>query len=327
MMRVAIVGGETHIEEITNLDGQKLEIVGVSVRDKQKNWAKELFTTAIYTDYQKLFEEKKPDIVALANENDLKAKVIIEALERGCHVIADKPMAIRLSEVKRIEDLVQKNELRFLMLLTLRGNAQYRKVKEIVEGGEIGVPVQCYAKMSVKLKKEERPPWFLDKNRSGGPILDLAIHSLDVIEWIIGLKFIEVTAYESNLSHPEMLNLIDSGAEFFKMENGGTALVEQNRFLPDGWDSWSDYRLNIVGTKGQVNLRFGKSVWIQTQRNKIKEFKSSELTDNVSVVADWLESLENTSYEPIVPDAASIRANKVACLAQEAADTGKKLII
>jgi hypothetical protein len=70
MKRIVIIGGETHIAEITRLHGQKLSIAGAAVRQDQIETARERFGGLITTDYVKLFDEIRPDIAAVANEND-----------------------------------------------------------------------------------------------------------------------------------------------------------------------------------------------------------------------------------------------------------------
>jgi predicted dehydrogenase len=317
MYQIGIIGGETHIGEITRLRGKMVEIAGVAVRADQVDWAKKEFGVPIYTDYRQLLDEKPIDIVAVANENDLKAEVMLEALRRGKHAIVDKPMALRLSEVDAIERLAHEKKLRVLMLLTLRGDPWYRKVREVVLSGAIGTPVQVYGKMQVPLKPSERPPWFLDKRRAGGPILDLALHTFDQVEWVTGLKVTAVTAYEANLSHPEMNNLIDSGAEFFRLENGGTACVEQNRV---GFDY--DYRLYVVGTMGQVNLLHNRALRVQTKEGW-REYQKGDLGVSLSVVEDWLNSFGGGAA--LIPDEVSFRISRITCLAKEAADTGKMI--
>ena len=322
---VSIIGGETHIKEITSLCGEMVEINGASVREEQIGWAEELFQTEIYTDAEEMLEACEPHIVVVANENDQKAAAILQAFRRGCHVIADKPAAINLAELDEIERHGQSHARRLLMLLTLRGNPQYRKVRDLVRSGAIGEPIQCQAKMSVELKPGARPPWFLDQRRSGGPILDLAIHSIDAVEWATGLRLTQVTAYQANRSRPEMPELIDSGGALFQLENGGTAFIQYNRVLPDGCRN--DYRLDVVGTEGQIEFRLGKYIRLQKEGNTVEDFPLAELPANRSVVKDWLESLHDASASPLVPDAASIRANRIACLTQKSADKGITVLI
>lgn len=317
MHTVAIVGGETHIEEVTSLVGSRVQITGAAVRPEQTAWARERFEAPVYANFEQMLAEVPCEIVVLANENDEKADVALYCLRSGKHLIVDKPMALRLHEVERIEALASEKQLRVLMLLTLRGNPWYRKVRELIGAGTIGVPVQAYGKMSVELARERRPAWFLDKERAGGPILDLAIHTVDQIEWVTGLWLTRVTAYETNISDPRRQELVDSGAMFFRLSNGGTAVIEQNRLMPAG--TGSDYRLNVVGTEGQVNLSFGRGISVISSAGE-RRIAGADLQPPVSVVADWLASL--AGGDALVPDWASFRANKIACLAKNAADTG-----
>lgn len=319
MYRVGIVGGETHIEEITRLHGSQLEIVGIAVDEHQTEWASEKFGVDVYTDYRRLFDEKSIDIVAIANVNDMRPDVMREALKRGKHVVVDKPMALRLSDVEELEKLAKQNNLRVLMLLTLRGSPWYRKVMEIVRAGTIGEPVHLYGKMSVPLKPEQRPPWFLDKIRSGGPIIDLAIHTIDQLEWVSGCKLTSVTAHEDNISHPEMTQLIDSGAELFTMNNGGTAVVEQDRVSLE-----YDYRLYVVGTKGQVDMLNNRSIRVQTEKGW-QEVSQADLGSPQSVVEDWLASFQGG--DALVPDEVSFRISKITCMAKEAAESGRRITL
>ena len=323
LKRLAVVGGETHVGEIMKLVGKRIEIVGAAVREDQMDFAREHFGGNIVYDYRELLDATQPDIVAVANENDLKAEVCLEALRRGVHLVVDKPLALTLEETNAVREAARRAGRSVLVLLTLRGHPQYRKVREIVQSGEIGEPAQLHQKMSVELKPHERPPWFLDRRRSGGPILDLAVHGVDQFEWVSGRRIVEVTASEANLSHPEMEHLTDSGAMFFRLDNGGTAFIEHNRLNPPG--AGMDYRLSVIGTKGQVNLRMGQTIWIETEAGR-REIAPDELGPAVSVVEDWLDAL-NTRGEMLVPDEAGLRSNEICCLAVQAAAGGERIAI
>jgi len=91
--RIVIVGGETHIGEITQLAGRQLEIAGVLVRADQREQAERLFGAPLYADEETLYRQAAPQVAAIANENDAKAAAILAALEHECDAIVDKPLA------------------------------------------------------------------------------------------------------------------------------------------------------------------------------------------------------------------------------------------
>ena len=74
---IAIVGGETHLGEITNLSGREARIVAVAVRPDQVDWANGHFTCRVATDFRDVLSREDVDVVAVANENDRKAEAIL----------------------------------------------------------------------------------------------------------------------------------------------------------------------------------------------------------------------------------------------------------
>lgn len=318
MRKVAIIGGETHIGEITALAGTSLEIIGACVRPDQHDWAASTFGAPVFASVGDLLAQAQPDLVAIANENDLKAEAILAALAAGCDVVADKPLALTPAEQERIESFLAEHPTqRLLMLLTLRGNSEYAGLRQVVQSGEIGAPAFVEVRMAVRLKRAERPPWFLDVNRSGGLFLDLLIHGLDQVEWITGQRIIALTGVTGNLGAPDDADLRDHAAVFCELSGGASALVEGQRMLPD--TVGSDYRVLVAGTQGFADLKLGGGVTVSSPAGA--NVALTDLPEAASVVADWLDGGE------LVPQAASLRANRLALLATQAAVTQTRVLV
>ena len=317
MKRVAIVGGETHIGEVTRLAGTELEIVGAVVREDQKDKAGADFKTVVFPDESALYARTKPEIVAVANENDLKAGTVLRAFKEGCDVAVDKPLAITMDEQSRIEGHLKAHpERRLLMLLTLRGNPLWAGMREQVRSGAIGSPAFCHVRMSVRLKREQRPPWFLDVRRSGGVFLDLLIHGIDQVEWATGARITALTAVTGNLGDPADVQLRDHATVFCELDNGGSAVIEGQRMLPD--TKGSDYRMLVAGTKGYVDLSMAANALTLTTP-RAADVPVADLPDAQSVVADWLAGGE------LVDQAASLRANRLSVLATISAEEHRRI--
>jgi len=317
MRRVAIIGGETHIGEITQLAGSELEIVGAVVREDQREKAVEDFGGPVFTDEDDLYAQTAPEIVAIANENDLKATAILKALERGCDVVVDKPLAIAMTEQNEIEEkLAASPERRLLMLLTLRGNSLWAGMREQVQCGTIGAPAFCHVRMAVRLKREQRPPWFLDVRRSGGIFLDLLIHGIDQVEWATGTRITAMTATTGNLGAPAEGHLRDHAAVFCELDNGGSALIEGQRMLPD--TKGSDYRMHVAGTKGYADLSMAANALTVTSPDEADALVA-DLPEAQSVVADWLSGGQLVGQDP------SLRANRLSVLATESAEAHTRI--
>jgi len=319
MRQVALIGGETHIGEIIQLAGKQLEVVGAVVREEQREKAEAEFKAPVFADEDELYAQAKPDLVAVANENDQKAAAVLRALEEGCDVVVDKPLALTMAEQERIESyLAAHPERRLLMLLTLRGSPLWAGMREQVQAGEIGSPAFCHVRMAVQLKRAQRPPWFLDVRRSGGMFLDLLIHGLDQVEWVTGRRLIAVTATTGNLGGSADAHLRDHAAVFCELENGGSAVVEGQRMLPD--TKGSDYRMLVVGTKGYADLSMSHNSLTITNPAGA-EVAVPARPEACSVVADWLGGGER------VDRAASLRANRLALWATTSAEEKRRIVL
>ena len=319
MKSIGIIGGETHVSEVTALAGQELEIVGAAVRRDQSDWAREQFGCPVVADYRELLDTYRPDLVAIANENDLRAPAVLAALEAGCDIIVDKPLSITPEEHDGIAGFLAAHpKRRLLNLLTLRGTSQWAGLRQVVASGDVGAPAHLHIRMAVRLKRSERPPWFLDSRRSGGLFLDLLIHGLDQVEWLTDQQICAMTAATGNLSDPADANLLDHASVFCELSGGATAVVEGQRMLPD--TKGSDYRGLVAGTLGYADLDHGAGT-LRVTNAAHPERKVDPLPKPASIVADWLAG------GTLVDQGASLRANALAIAATESATRAARLTL
>jgi predicted dehydrogenase len=314
---VAIVGGETHLSEITQLQDRSLQIVGTCMKAEQRRKALPGLEVTNYADQKAMLAAVRPDIVAIANENDLKFAAIMESLKAGCDVIVDKPLCLTFDEQRRMEDyLTTHPERRLLNLLTLRGNPPWLALREQAASDAIGSPAFVHIRMAVQLKRANRPPWFLDCRRSGGMFLDLLIHGLDQVEWLTGTRITAVAANTGNLSDPADPHLRDHAAVYCELDNGGSAVVDGQRLLPA--TQGSDYRALAAGSAGYLEMRANPPALTLTNAAGAGQ-TIENLPAARSIVQDWLE------HGRMVPQEASLRANRLALLATRAAETKQRL--
>ena len=318
MQRVGIIGGETHIGEVTDLNGRELEIPVAAVRPDMVDWARETFGCDVVTSHEELLARDDLDIIAIANENDARGPVVTAALESGRAVIVDKPLCISAAEQDTIETLIGDDPKRLLMLLSLRGQPVWAGLRDIVKDGRIGTPAFTHVRMAVRLKRAQRPPWFLDKERSGGLFLDLLIHGMDQVEWLTGRTIVAVSANTGNLGDPGDARLVDHAAVYCELDDGSAAVVEGQRMLPD--TKGNDYRTTVAGTLGYADLLLdGNHLHMTTP--DAADVVVQTLPEAVSVVQDWLNGGD------LVPQAASLRANRLALLATRSAQQAQRITL
>ena len=91
-----------------------------------------------YTDYKILIDEQKPDFVVSALPTNLHEEVAVYALERGCHVFSEKPMALSLDECDKMIAAAKDNNKKLMIGHVLRFSPPYVKLKEYIDNETFG---------------------------------------------------------------------------------------------------------------------------------------------------------------------------------------------
>ena len=173
-------------------------------------------TFAKYTDYRKMLEEVKPDVVVIATPDHWHVPISIAAMEAGCDVYCEKPLTLTIAEGQQIRDAVKKYQkvfqvgtqqrsqwgMRFLEAVAMVRDEHLGDVKTVhvaIEGGPGGEAIQSTDEIPESLdwnmwvgpaqqagytkhrQKEFR--WFYDY--SGGKLTDWGAHHIDIAQWAL----------------------------------------------------------------------------------------------------------------------------------------------
>jgi phthalate 4,5-cis-dihydrodiol dehydrogenase len=122
----------------------------------------------------------------VATPNQLHAKHVIAAAERGKHVIVSKPMAITLQEAAAMNDAADRNGVKLLAGHTQSMAPTIRKMAEMVHGGELGRLGMLHTWHFTDWMYRPRLPAELDVDQGGGPVFRQASHQVDIVRFIAG---------------------------------------------------------------------------------------------------------------------------------------------
>lgn len=241
-MKTAIIGlgviGGVHIQV---LKSQGKEISAVCDTDA----ARLLYYSEYkgYSDYKKMIEEVKPDIVHICTPHYLHTEMILYALGKNINVLCEKPLCIRSEDIPLILEAEKNSEAQLGVVLQNRFNAPNVYVKEYIKNkkviGGYGVQVWCRDE-----KYYSSAEWRGTRDKEGGGVLiNQALHALDILEWFIGEPEY-ITASLSNLALKGKIEVEDTavikcegGANFtFFATNGSNENypLEINLFLEGG---------------------------------------------------------------------------------------------
>ena len=208
-----------------------------------------------HDDVEKMLDEVECDAVGIGDYFARRGSLVIEALARGKHAIADKPMCTRLSEVVEIERLVREKGLKVGCMLTMRDNGQMNGLRDLIRAGRIGEIHAISFGGQHPLMLGSRQGWYFEPGKHGGTITDIGIHAIDSIPWITGLEFKTINAARCwNAFAPEYPHFEDAAQMMLTMNNGCGILGDVSYFAPNrmGYSMPQYWRVTFWGKEGLV---------------------------------------------------------------------------
>lgn len=262
-LRIGVMGlgmGKFHIEgylkhpaaevvAIADTDPARLEESGA----KHKNARR-------YTSAETMLKQEKLDIVSICTPNKLHKPLAIAALQRGCHVLCEKPMAMNAAEAEAMLAAARKARRRIMINFSYRFRDTSYAIKKQVDHGLIG---DIYFGRTIWHRRRGMPGfggWFGTKALSGGgPLIDLGVHRLDLALWLMGYPkptwvmgaTFDLIAREKAAREGKTFDVEDLAAASIQFENGAMLMVEA---------SWASNQKNnelmqtlLLGTKGGLS--------------------------------------------------------------------------
>jgi predicted dehydrogenase len=130
------------------------------------------------------------------------------------------------------------------------------KAGELIKAGAIGRVLQVIGMGPHRLNAPSRPPWFFQRERYGGILIDLGSHQIEqFLSYAGAANATVVHSKRANYSHTHLGDFDDFGDATLVADNGATCYFRVDWFTPDGLSTWGDGRTFILGTDGYIELR------------------------------------------------------------------------
>jgi predicted dehydrogenase len=322
-IQVGVIGFAGHYSDVTNTAKSNVQFVAISDPNadtlERVGRAANLRSARQYTDYRKMLEKERLDVVAVCGENEPRARIIQDCAKRGLAIMTEKPLALNLRELGAVKRAVERHRVPLSMLLTMRGAPPYLGMREVVQQGRIGEVVSMDAQKSYQLGT--RPEWMKSRRTFGGTIPYVGIHMLDLMRWISGREFTQVAAFHSSVGSSQIGEMENNAALALKLDNNGSASMRIDYLRPAAAKSHGDDRLRIVGTRGIVECQ-GERVTLVTENEAVREI--TPLPSGQSLFLDFLEFIY-LGKPHILPASDIFRISELVLKARQAADSGKVL--
>jgi predicted dehydrogenase len=304
VLRVGVVGigwaGQQHLKAYSTIPG--VEIVAVAGMEEELlgQLQAEYGIEHACARWEDMLALEELDAVSVAVPTFLHAPIAVSALDRGLHVISEKPLARTAEEGRRMVEAARRNGRVLDVAFNHRRRGDIQALKGVIDAGELGRPY--YAKASW-LRRSGIPllgSWFTNPELAGGgPLADIGVHVIDYALHLLGEpKVLAVSA----VTHAELgprgrggnarytamksdypFEVEDFASAFLRLQDGATLLVEA------GWASYreTDDLLDfmVYGTDGGAELRAVGASMTPVAEVRIFTEKDGQNADRV-VVAD-----------------------------------------
>ena len=252
-LRILVVGlgnmGRSHALAYHRLHG--FEIVGLmsrTIRARAHLLPAALHGYPLFEDYEQALRQTQPDAVSINTYTDSHAAYAIAAMDAGCHVFLEKPLAANLADAEAVVAKARATRRKLVLGYILRVHPAWQKLIELGRG--LGKPLVMRMNLN---QQSSGPAWVWHKNlmRSLTPIVDCGVHYVDVMCQLtrarpthvhgIGARLAAETGVQNygRYSNPEFDKLMtdqgltkDQAARMAMMKDSEEIAMGQNAWLP-----------------------------------------------------------------------------------------------
>lgn len=186
MLKIGFIGcggiARNHASRIKDLRNARIVAASDVVGATAQTFAADYGAEYHFEDYHKLLKIKEIDAIWVCTPTYRHAQPVIASARAGKHVFCEKPMALKMTDAVRMVDACQQANVRLTIGFVRRFDTLWGKFKQIIQSGAVGRPVVW------RFAAGGKPPhpWFRDRNKGGGPLIDGAIHNYDFALQVFG---------------------------------------------------------------------------------------------------------------------------------------------
>lgn len=277
--KVAIIGcgriSVMHLDALEKIDGVKLVACCDIKKDRADAVAKKYGVKAYY-DYDEMFEKEPLDAVHLCLPHYIHSKVAIAAFNKGINVITEKPMDVDLESAESAVKIAKEKGVLFGVISQCRYNNSAKLVKKAVDSGKLGKIISARSTLTWKRDDEyySESDWkgTWDKE-GGGVVIDQAIHSIDLVNWIVNSEVESVSCSMANRGH-EIVKVEDSAEGLIKYKNG----VRYGFYCMNNYGVDEPIEIKLYCEKGKVTFNYDDAI-IEYLDGRIEEAHQDAVDD------------------------------------------------
>ncbi len=175
-----------------------------------------------YSGYRELLDDADIDAVSIITPTFTHKEICLYAIEKGKHVLCEKPPAMNAEEVKEVVEALRGTDKVFMYAMVCRFFEKYKYVKNFIDSGKMGRPICAETVRTGKMTAFRG--WFARSEFGGGMLRDEAIHEIDLVLYALGYpRAVSVTAFRSDINN-SLPSKMKSGV------SGGYVSADRNKY-------------------------------------------------------------------------------------------------
>ncbi|MCB0014469.1 MAG: Gfo/Idh/MocA family oxidoreductase [Anaerolineales bacterium] len=233
----------------------------------------------VYTDYRAMLAEAALDAVVVATPDDLHHEMTMAALDKGLHVLCEKPLALTVGDARAMYEAAAARDIVHMVLFTWRWQPHFRYLRQLLDEGYVGRLRYAEFRFIGGFGLLGGESWRTNSQRANGVVSDLGAHMFDFARWYGGevealsaeLAVLRQTTEQAPSNDDATVNLIyESGAR-------GTVRVSTLAYQAG---RWLELVVSLWGDAGRVEARqyfAGQDAGVSIQGARVGEERFQEL--------------------------------------------------
>jgi predicted dehydrogenase len=254
-IRFAVVGqghiGKRHAEMILrNPDSQLDAVCDIRTPDECKTAYENI---PFYHSIDELLEkENHLDVLNICTPNGLHAEMAIKALEKGLHVVIEKPMALSKTDAEKVVFKSLEKGRKVFCVMQNRYSPPSEWLKNVIEKNLLGqlfhAQINCYWNRDERYYTRQN--WHGNAQLDGGTLFTQFSHFIDIMYWLFG-DIKNISGQFRDFNHQHLTDFEDTGVVNFEFVNGGIGTLNYSTAI---YHENLESSLTIIGEKGTIKV-------------------------------------------------------------------------
>lgn len=294
-MRVSVVGcgsiSNNHLKALKGLHNVVISSVVDISKDRADAAAKKYHCKAYY-DFETMLLEDKPDSVHICTPHYLHVPMAVSALEKNIHVLCEKPCAISEYGLNLLRQSQNNSRAKFGVCFQNRYSESIKAVKNIIDKGIYGKVVSIRGIVHWRREADYySDDWHGTLEKEGGGVtVNQAIHTQDLMRYLVGSDTVSVTAHTFNDHLKGVIEVDDTVNALFSYENGATGLLNATTAFSDN----RPFMIDVICKRATLRIEGNNAYVIMPGR--IKKLRSKNKLEFVG------KSYWGSGHAPLIKD-------------------------